>query len=138
MKPNLVTAFLSAVILMPAFASAVSLGEYTKASNNPAKQSQMFKPAYETAVARTLVALRDTHFKDGKEKTARRIERDRERASRIESMVGRLTTEQAAALVNMIAEYAQAQLNTELEDVISSFLLTEADKLAQSSTNTRK
>jgi hypothetical protein len=35
---------------------------------------------------------------------------------------------QSKALINMIEEYAAAQPNTELEDVISSFLLKEAKK----------
>ena len=42
-------------------------------------------------------------------------------------MVGHLTNEQLDTLVNLIAQYTQVP-HTELEDVISSFLLTEADK----------
>jgi hypothetical protein len=56
------------------------------------------------------------------------INRDKGKANRIESMVGHLTNEQLDTLVNLIAQYTQAQPNTELEDVISSFLLTEANK----------
>ena len=133
MKKHLAATFMSAVMLVPSMTSArepgtVTLGVYEAARHDPAKQSRMFKDAYEWAVASTLVALRDAHFTDGKTKTPQRLERDKARATRIENMVGHLTDKQLDDLVNLIATYADAQPNTKLEDVIVSFLLREADK----------
>ena len=108
--------------------SAVPLSVFEQAGNDPARQTQIFKTDFEAAVARTLTALRNTHFKDGKEKTPQRIERDKERADRIEQIAPHLTTNQVKALISLIAQYAAAQPNTELGDVIVSFLLTEAKK----------
>jgi len=105
---------------------AVPLSVYEQAGNDPARQTKIFKTDFEAAVASTLTALRNTHFKDGKVKTPQRIERDKERADRIEQIAPHLTASQVKALISMIAEYAAAQPNTELGDVIASFLLTEA------------
>ena len=129
MTKHLMAIFLSAAMLLPSMAFATTLRLYEQARNDPAKQSQLLNKAFETSIARTLAALRDTHFKDGKAKSVQRVERDRARANRVESTVRHLTDKQSGNLVNMIAQYAEAQPDTELEDVISSFLLTEADKL---------
>ena len=122
-----VAAFMSAAVLVPSTASAVTLGVYESARNNPAKQSQLFNDAYETALSRTVTALRDTHFTDGKEKSPARIARDRLRAERVELIAGHLTDKQSDDLIVMIEKYAAAQPHTELEDVIASFLLTAAN-----------
>ena len=117
--------FASGALLVSTFSSAVPLSVFEQAGNDPARQAQIFRSDYGAAVAGTLTALRDRHFKDGKEKTPQRIERDKERADRIEQIAPHLTTNQVKALISMIAEYAAAQPNTELGDVIASFLLTE-------------
>ncbi|MGH8219809.1 MAG: hypothetical protein ACREUT_14790 [Steroidobacteraceae bacterium] len=119
-------AVLSAAVLTPATASAVSLRAFQQAADDPPRQMALFKSDFETSVTATLAALRSTHFTDGKEKIADRIRRDRERADRIEQMAPRLTSEQIKNLVNMIARYAAAQPETDLKAVIESFLLTEA------------
>lgn len=119
-------AFLLATLLAPTVASAVPLGEYEQAADIPAKQMTIFKSDFESTVTNTVTALRNAHFKDGKEKTPERIQRDNERANRIEQIAPRLTQNQVKTLINMIAEYAAAQPNTDLRDVIAGFLLTEA------------
>jgi hypothetical protein len=121
---------LSASLLLGMLGSAVTCRTYEQGRNDPAKQSKLFNNAFEEAIGRTLAGLRDTHFRDGKEKSQQRIERDQARASRVESLVADLTNEQSSALIKMIAQYAEAQPDTTLEDVISGFLLAEADKLA--------
>ena len=120
-------AFLLAPLLGPTVASAVPLSEYEQAADIPAKQMTIFKSDFESTVTDTLAALRNAHFKDGKEKSPERIQRDNERASRIERIAPHLTPDQAKTLINMIAEYAAAQPHTDLRDVIASFLLTEAN-----------
>ena len=120
--------FLPGTLLAATVTFAVPLSAYEQAGKDPARQTQIFKTDYEAAVASTLTALRNTHFKDGKEKTPQRIERDKERADRIEQIAPHLTANQVKALISMIAQYAAAQPNTELGDVIASFLLTEAKK----------
>jgi len=117
-------------LLMPATANAVALGVYEQAAKDSAKQSKLLNEAYDTAVARTLAGLRVAHFKDGKQKTPGRIENDRKLANAVEALTGHLTRDQSGALIIMIDQYAQAQPDTELEDVIISFLLTEAKKRA--------
>ena len=112
--------------LTPAAACGVPLGAYEQAANIPGKQMTIFKSDFETTVVSTLAALRNTHFTDGKEKTPQRIQRDKDRADRIEQIAPHLTANQVKALISMIAEYAAAQPNTDLKDVIASFLLTEA------------
>jgi len=143
MRTYLVTIFLSAAIFLANGALAansdqhekekktrsdVTSGAYLQAANNRAKQAEMFKDAYETGVARTLVGRRSPTFKDGREKTSQRLERDRQLADNVEKIAGHLTDKQAGDLVNMIAEYGAAQPDTELVDVIEGFLLTEAKK----------
>jgi ABC-type transport system involved in cytochrome bd biosynthesis fused ATPase/permease subunit len=122
--------FLSASLLLPTLTSAIPLRAYQQARNDPAKQSQIFKDSFTTAIAKTVTALRSTHFRDGKEKSQQRIEREQDRANRVEKVVATMTDDQAAALVKLIAQYAEAKPDMELEDVISGFLLLEADKLA--------
>ena len=118
----------SVALLSPVGTYAVPLHVYEEARSNPDKQRQIFKDGYATAVARTLVGLRSPTFPDGKQKIAPRIARDRSEADIVEAMVGHLTDEQAGALVVMIDQYATAKPYTELEDVITGFLLTEARK----------
>ena len=86
----------------------------------------IFKSDFETAVVNTLAGLRHAYFTDGKEKTPQRIQSDKERADRIERIAPHLTANQAMTLIKMIAEYAAAQPNTDLKDVIAGFLLAEA------------
>jgi hypothetical protein len=95
------------------------------------------KQASERALSRTLSGLASTSFKDGKAKTAARMQHDRTRAERIEFIVGHFSREQSQALYKLIDDYARAQPDTELEAVIESFLLTEADKPADGSQASR-
>ncbi|MGA7950940.1 MAG: hypothetical protein WCA45_12390, partial [Thiobacillaceae bacterium] len=127
-RETIASIFLPGALLATTAALAVPLSVFEQAGNDPARQTQIFKTDYEAAVAGTLTALRNTHFKDGKEKTPQRIERDKERADRIEQIAPHLTKNQVKALISLIAQYAAAQPNTELGDVIVSFLLTEAKK----------
>ncbi|MBI1181518.1 MAG: hypothetical protein GC201_13260 [Alphaproteobacteria bacterium] len=120
--------FIAAVLLTPLAARAVTLSAYEQADSDPAKQTQIFKDAYTTAIGRTLAGLRDEKFTDGKQKTPQRIVRDRKLADIVDGMVAHLTKDQSESLTVMIDQYAQAQPTTELEDVIESFLLTEAKK----------
>ena len=119
-------AFLLATWLEPTVASAVPLSEYEQAADIPTKQMTIFKSDFETAVVNTLAGLGHAYFTDGKEKTPQRIQSDKERAGRIERISRHLTANQAMTLIKMIAEYAAAQPNTDLKDVIAGFLLTEA------------
>ena len=127
-KIGLMGICISASMLAQAPAFGVPLGTYVQAASNPDKQSRMLNDAYDTAVARTLAGLRVDHFKDGKQKTPERIENDRKLADIVENLAGHMTSDQSGALIIMIDQYAQAQPNTEVEDVIISFLLTEAKK----------
>jgi hypothetical protein len=117
---------LSAALLVPAGASAVPLKAFQQAADDPPRLIALFKSDFETTVTTTIAALRSTHFKDGKEKVPDRVRRDQELADRIEQMAPRLTSEQMKNLTSMIAQYAEAQPETDLKDVIASFLLTEA------------
>ncbi len=117
--------FLSAALLAPTIASATPIRVYEQAS--PTQQAEILKDSYKTAVANTISSLRATHFKNGKEKTPERIERDKVRADIIERIAPHLTDKQEIALTSLIDQFAQAQPDTELEDVIASFLLTEAN-----------
>src|SRR5262249_70687 len=114
---------LISIICLPHPVFAISLNAYEQAAASPAKQNQIFKEAYATAVARTLAGLRSSTFPDGKQKKPERIDRDKKMANIVEGEVGRLTDDQSGALVIMIDRYAQAQPNTQLEDVIIGFLL---------------
>jgi hypothetical protein len=108
-------------------AFAVPVSAYEQAT--PPRQTQIFKEAYSTAVARTLTALRSSTFPDGKQKIAARIARDRKMADIVENdFVGHLSDEQTGGLVVLIDQFAKAKPDTQLEDVIISFLLTEAMK----------
>jgi hypothetical protein len=110
-------------------ACAVPVSVYEQATNNPTRQTQIFKEAYATAVARTLTALRSSNFPDGKQKISSRITRDRKMADIVENnFVGHLSDEQTGGLVILIDQFAKAKPDTQLEDVIISFLLTEAIK----------
>jgi hypothetical protein len=120
--------FLSVALLAPTIASAVPLGVYESARSDPPKQSQFFHDAYATAVARTVTQLRASTFADGKVKTQQRLENDEKLANAVDALAANLSDQQSGALLVMIEQYAAAQPNTELEDVISSFLLTEAKK----------
>jgi len=123
---KIVIALLSADLLIPATASAVSLRTFQQAADDPSRQMALFKADFETSVTSTLAGLRSTHFKDGKEKIPDRIRRDRERADRIEKMAPHLTSDQMKTLISMIGQYTAAQPETDLKDVIVGFLLTEA------------
>jgi hypothetical protein len=123
----------------PAPASApapgVALAAYARSDN--ASRSLLMKQAYERALSRTLSWLESTSFKDGKAKTAARVQHDRARAERIEFIVGHFSREQSQALYKLIDDYTRAQPDTELEAVIASFLLTEADKPADGTQESR-
>lgn len=121
-------AFFSAAFLTPVAASAVSLGVYEAARSDFPKQSKMFHEAYSTAVAKTVTQLRASTFRDGKVKSPQRIENDRRLAGAVDALAANMTSAQSDGLIVMIEKYAAAQPNTELEDVIASFLLTEAKK----------
>jgi maltodextrin utilization protein YvdJ len=120
--------FLSVALMAPVVASAVPLSVYESASSEPAKQIKIFNDAYSTAVSQTVTQLRSSTFADGKVKSAQRLVNDRRLADVVDALAAHATDAQSKALINMIEEYAAAQPNTELEDVISSFLLTEAKK----------
>ena len=131
----LTAVLLSAAMLMPSIAFAVTLSAYENASNDPAKQSQIFNEAYSTALSKTVTQLRSSTFADGKEKTQQRLDKDRKLAILVNEVAVYATDEQSWALIIAIEKYAAAQPNTELEDVIVSFFLTEArKKLAAPST----
>jgi len=115
-------------LLAPTIACAVPLGVYESARSNPAKQSQLFHEAYLTGLSKTVTQLRSSTFPDGKVKSPQRLEKDRNLADAVDALAGHLTDKQSDALIVMIEQYASAQPNTALEDVISSFLLTEAKK----------
>jgi len=115
-------------LLAPTIACAVPLGVYESARSNPAKQSQLFHEAYLTGLSKTVTQLRSSTFPDGKVKSPQRLEKDRNLADAVDALAGHLTDKQSDALIVLIEQYAAAQPNTELEDVISSFLLTEAKK----------
>jgi hypothetical protein len=119
---------LLAVLLAPATAFAVPLGTYVQAASDPDRQGKMLNDAYDTAVARTLAGLRVEHFADGREKTPQRIARDRKLADVVEDLAAHMSDDQSGALIVIIDQYAHAQPNTELEDVIIGFLLTEGKK----------
>jgi hypothetical protein len=114
------------IFLLTCPSYAIRLKDFEAADG--AKQSQIFKESYDTAIAQTLVALRDSRFKDGKPKKAERMEKDRARAVKVEKLAGHLSDRQREALASMIEDYAEAQPDTQLEDVISGFFLQEADK----------
>jgi len=123
---------LSVALLAPVVASAVSLSVYESARSDPARQSKMLNEAYSTAVAKTVTQLRSPKFADGKVKTPQRLENDRKLADAVEKLAENLTYKQSGDLIVMIEQYAAAQPNTELEDAISSFLLSEAKKRLKS------
>jgi hypothetical protein len=120
--------FLSVAVLVSIPASAVPLGVYEAARSDFAKQTQMFHNAYSTAVSKTVTQLRASTFPDGKVKSPQRQENDRRLADAVDALAGNMTSAQSDALIVMIEKYAAYQPNTELEDVIASFLLTEAKK----------
>ena len=124
----LVAAFMSAAMLVPSAASAVTLSVYESARSDRAKQSQIVHDAYSTSVSTIVTQLRSSTFADGKVKSPQRLENDRKLADEVDALAANLTDQQSGALLVMIEQYAAAQPNTELEDVISSFLLTEAKK----------
>jgi hypothetical protein len=82
------------------------------------------------------VALRvhlDAHLAiDAENKSPQRLADDQARANRIESFAGHLTNEQTGALVKMLDDAYVDEPGMELEVVISSFLMREADKAVQS------
>jgi hypothetical protein len=123
-----VATFLSVAMLTPSLASAVKLSVYEQASNDPAKQSQLFNEAYSTALASTVTRLRSSTFTDGKEKTQQRLDKDRRLAILVNEVAVYSTDDQSWALIMAIEKYAAVQPDTELEDVIASFFLTEARK----------
>lgn len=123
-----VAAFMSLALLAPAVAVAVPLNVYESAQSDRAKQTQILNDAYSTAVARTVTGLRSSTFTDGKLKSPQRLENDRKLADVVDRIATHPTVAQSQSLLVMIEQYAAAQPNTELEDVISSFLLTEAKK----------
>jgi len=123
---------LSVALLAPVVASAVSLSVYESARSDPATQSKMLNEAYSTAVAKTVTQIRSSRFADGKVKSPQRLENDRKLADAVEKLAANLTYKQSGDLLVMIEQYAAAQPNTELEDVISSFLLSEAKKQLKS------
>jgi hypothetical protein len=127
-KKQIVGVCLWVALLTPTLALAIPLSVYEQAASDPSKQNRIFKDAYAAAVARTLVGLRDEHFPDGKQKITQRIARDKKLADIVEGMVGEISDEQTGALVIMIDQYAKAQPQTELEDVIIGFLFSEAKK----------
>jgi hypothetical protein len=112
----------------PTPAPGVALAAYARSDN--ASRSLLMKQAYERALSRTLSGLESTSFKDGRAKTAAGAQHDRARAERIEFIVGHFSREQSQALYKLIDDYTRAQPDTELEAVIESFLLTEADRPA--------
>ncbi len=107
-------------------AAVVPLGEHEQVGKNPAMQLQIFKSDYETAVATTLAVPRNVHFSDAKVKTPQCMERDRERADRIEQMATHLRKQAGGSADQDDRQYAAAQPNTNPEDVIAGFLLTDA------------
>jgi len=117
-------------LLVPAVAYAVTLRVFEQAASNPARQGQLLNDAYDTAVARTLTGLRSSKFPDGKQKTPERAARDMKLAGVAEDLAGHMSDQQSGSLIIMIDQYATAKPDTELEDVIIGFLLTEARKKA--------
>ncbi len=117
---------LFALLLVPSISFAVTLGVYEQAHSDPAKQSKIFKDAYDTALSTTLFRLRSTTFTDGKGKSAARIQRDSEQAQNMQQLGPHLTKTQVNALMSLVEQYAAAQPETELEAVITSFLLKES------------
>jgi hypothetical protein len=114
------------LLLVPSISSAITLREYEQARGDPATQAKIFTEAYDTALSTTLVRLKATTFKDGKVKTPARIQSDSDQAQRIQQLGPHLTTTQMDALMNLVAQYAAAQPETELEAVITSYVLTES------------
>jgi hypothetical protein len=130
----LTAVFLSLAMLVPSMASAVTLSAYENAQSDPAKQSKILHEAYSTALAKTVTQLRSSTFADGKEKTQQRLDKDRKLAILVNEVAVYATDDQSWALIIAVDKYAAAQPDTELEDVIASFFLTEArKKLAASS-----
>ena len=123
---------LSVALLAPVVASAVSLSVYESARSDPARMSKIFHEAYSTALSKTVTQLRSSRFADGKVKSPQRLQNDRKLADAVDALAEHPTDKQSDALIVMIEQYAAAQPNTELEDVISSFLLSEAKKQLKS------
>jgi hypothetical protein len=121
-----VAATLTIALFCEGNVQATALRDYERASSP--KQGEILKDAYKAAVADTMTALRRDHFQNGNQKTPDRIERDKQRADAIQKMAPRLTNKQEIALTSLIDQYATEKPDTELENVISSFLLTEANK----------
>lgn len=119
------------LLLAPSHLFGITLREYSQARSDPARQSALFKDAYDATLARTLSSLRSPTFPDGKTKIPARIQRDAERAQRIQQFGPHLTNAQIDALTKLIDQYAAAQPDTQLEAVITSFLLTESDRPAE-------
>ena len=115
------------VLLTPSLSLAITLREYEQARSDLARQAKIFAEAYDATVVRTLSSLRSATFPDGKTKTPARTQRDAEQAQRIEQFAAHLTKAQTDALMNLIAQYAGAQPETQLEAVITSYLLTESE-----------
>ncbi len=123
---------LSVALLVPVVASAVSLSVYESAKSDPARMSKIFHEAYSTALSKTVTQLRSSRFADGNVKSPQRLQNDRKLADAVDALAEHPTDKQSDALIVMIEQYAAAQPNTELEDVISSFLLSEAKKQLKS------
>lgn len=122
----LTAAVLFALLLVPSISFAVTLGEYEQAHSDPAGQTKIFKEAYDTALSKTLLSLLSATFTDGKGKSPARLQSDSEQAQRMEQLGPHLTKTQMDALMSLVEQYAAAQPETELEAVITSFLLTES------------
>ena len=121
----------------PSTASALTLRDYENTLNDPAKHSELIRSSLAAATAATLAQLRDPHLDahmaiDAANKSPQRLADDLARANRIESLAGHLTNEQMAALVKMLDDADVDEPGMELEVVISSFLMREADKAVQS------
>ena len=119
---------LSAVLMAPARTFGVPLSTFEQAASDQSKQNKMLDDAYDTAVARTVTGLRSSTFPDGKQKTPQRAARDMKLAAIVDDLAAHMSDDQSGALIIMIDQYAKAQPNTELEDVIIGFLLTEGKK----------
>lgn len=123
--------FFALLLLTPSISLAITLREYEQARTDPARQAKILKDAYDTTLSTTLVRLKSATFADGKAKTPTRIQSDSEQAQRIEQFGPHLTNAQTDALMSMIAQYAAAQPETELEAVITGFLLIESESAFQ-------
>jgi hypothetical protein len=99
----------------------VSLDSYERASDS--EKSRLIDQALAAAVAGTEQALRRPTFNDGRQKTTDRIDRDQDRAAKVDALARNLTVEQWKDLVTMIDEYARQQPETALDAVITGYFL---------------